>query len=104
MRLLSTLIIAALVTAPAFAQQTQRSSNPNGVQIQGNTNIKAANQDVKAVVSGQNNEAKNTTGAIKGGTQIQGNTNISAAQKGAAAVASGKNNAAANEAGVIGSK
>jgi len=104
MRLVSALVIAAVVASPVFAQQTQRSSNPNGVQIQGNTSIKAANQDVKAIVSGQNNEAKNTTGAIKGGTQIQGNTNINASQKGATAVASGKNNTAANEAGVIGGK
>ncbi len=104
MRLVSALVIAAVVASPVFAQQTQRSSNPNGVQIQGNTNIKASNQNVTAIASGQGNEAKNTTGAIKGGTQIQGNTNINASQKGAAAVATGKGNTAANEAGVIGGK
>jgi len=104
MRLTSLLIAAAIVSAPAFAQQAQRSSNPQGVQIQGNTNIAAENKNVAAVAVGEGNEAKNTTGAIKGGTQIQGNTNIKASQKNATAVAVGKNNTAANEAGVIGGK
>lgn len=105
------LLATALISTAAFGQASQSgprggmaSPNANGVQIQGNTNIKASNQDVKAVASGENNVAKNTTGAIKGGTQIQGNTNISASQKGATAVASGKNNTATNEAGVIGGK
>ncbi|HZX29784.1 MAG TPA: hypothetical protein VFF03_00395 [Rhodocyclaceae bacterium] len=104
MRLISLLIASAVIAAPAFAQQAQRSSNPQGVQIQGNTNIQAENKNVTAVAVGEGNEAKNTTGAIKGGTQIQGNTNIKASQKNATAVAVGKNNTAANEAGVIGGK
>ena len=104
MRLVSVLVAAAIVAAPAFAQQAQRSSNPQGVQIQGNTNIQAENKNVTAVAVGQDNTAKNTTGAIKGGTQIQGNTNIKASQKNATAVAVGKGNTAANEAGVIGGK
>ena len=104
MRLISIMIAAAVVSAPAFAQQAQRSSNPQGVQIQGNTNIQAENKNVSAVAVGEGNEAKNTTGAIKGGTQIQGNTNIKAKQTNATAIAVGKGNAAANEAGVIGGK
>jgi len=104
MRLISLMIAAAVVASPVFAQQTQRSSNPQGVQIQGDTTIKAKNENVAAVAVGEGNEAKNTTGAIKGGTQIQGKTNINASQKNAAAVAVGKNNTAANEAGVIGGK
>jgi hypothetical protein len=104
MRLISLLIASAVIAAPAFAQQAQRSSNPQGVQIQGNTNIQAENKNVTAVAVGEGNTAKNTTGAIKGGTQIQGNTNIKASQKNATAVAVGKNNTAANEAGVIGGK
>jgi len=111
LQVMVSLVAAALVSTAAFGQASQAgprggmsSPNANGVQIQGNTSIKAANQHVKAVVSGQNNVAKNTTGAIKGGTQIQGNTNIAASQKGATAVASGKNNTASNEAGVIGGK
>lgn len=102
MRLIVTLIATALVAAPAFAQQAQRSSNPQGVQIQGNTEIKAKQENVTAVAVGEGNTAKNTAGAIKGGTQIQGNTKIKAEQKNATAVAVGKNNKAANEAGVIG--
>ena len=104
MRLISALVAAAVVASPVFAQQAQRSSNPQGVQIQGNTNIQAENKNVTAVAVGEGNTAKNTTGAIKGGTQIQGNTNIKASQKNATAVAVGKNNTAANEAGVIGGK
>ena len=104
MRLLTFMIAAAVAASPVLAQQTQRSSNPQGVQIQGNTNINAKNENVAAVAVGEGNTAKNTTGAIKGGTQIQGNTNINASQKNAAAVAVGKNNTAANEAGVIGGK
>jgi len=104
MRLISLLIASAVIASPAIAQQAQRSSNPQGVQIQGNTNITAENKDVTAVAKGENNVAKNTSGAIKGGTQIQGNTTIKASQKGATAIAAGKNNTAANEAGVIGGK
>ena len=104
MRLISIMIAAAVISSPVFAQQTQRSSNPQGVQIQGNTNINAENKYFAAVAVGEGNEAKNTTGAIKGGTQIQGNTTIKAKQTNAAAVAVGKNNTAANEAGVIGGK
>jgi len=95
-------VVSALVAAPAFAQQAQRSSNAQGVQIQGNTEIKADQKNVTAVAVGEGNTAKNTAGAIKGGTQIQGNTKIKASQKNATAVAVGKGNKAANEAGVIG--
>lgn len=105
MRIITTaLIAAAFIATPAIAQQAQRSTNPQGVQIQGNTDIKAKQENVTAVASGEGNTAKNTAGAIKGGTQIQGNTKIQASQKNATAVASGKNNTAANEAGVIGGK
>lgn len=104
MRLITFIIASAIVASPAFAQSTQRSSNPQGVQIQGNTEIKADQKNVTAVAVGEGNVAKNTAGAIKGGTQIQGNTKIKASQKNATAVAQGKNNTAANEAGVIGGK
>ena len=104
MRLITLLMASAIISAPAFAQQTQRSSNPQGVQIQGNTEIKADQKNVTAVAVGEGNTAKNTAGAIKGGTQIQGNTKIKATQKNATAIAVGKNNEASNEAGVIGGK
>jgi hypothetical protein len=104
MRLITLFVASAIIAAPAFAQQTQRSSNPQGVQIQGNTEIKADQKNVTAVAVGEGNTAKNTAGAIKGGTQIQGNTKIKASQKNATAVAVGKGNEASNEAGVIGGK
>ena len=104
MRTIAFLIASILIASSVFAQLTMRSSNPQGVQIQGNTDIKAAQENTAAVATGQGNEAKNTAGAIKGGTQIQGNTKIKVEQKNATALAIGKDNKAANEAGVIGGK
>ncbi len=102
MRLITLLLASIFVTAPVFAQQSQRSSNPQGVQIQGNTEIKAQQDNAVAVSIGEGNTAKNTAGAIKGGTQIQGNTKIHAKQKNTTAIAEGRNNKAVNDAGVIG--
>lgn len=102
MRLLTVLITSAVITLPAFAQQAQRSSNSQGVQIQGNTELLVDQKNVSAIAVGQGNSANNTAGAIKGGTQIQGNTKIAAKQKNATAIAVGKGNKASNEAGVIG--
>ena len=107
------IICAALITlfaaGTAFGQASQAgrtgsmsSPNAQGVQIQGNTDIKADQENATAVAVGEGNTAKNTAGAIKGGTQIQGNTKIKASQKNATAIAVGKGNKAANEAGVIG--
>ncbi len=104
MRSFALLIAAALVTPPALAQLTIRSSSPQGVQIQGNADIRAKQEEAAAVAVGQDNEVKNSAGAIAGGTQIQGNTNIKAEQKNAKAVAVGRDNKATNEAGVIGGK
>ncbi len=102
MRLIALCIASAVIATPVFAQSVQRSSNPQGVQIQGNTDLKAKQENSAAVAVGEGNTAKNSAGAIKGGTQIQGNTKIQASQKNSAAVAVGKNNAATNQAGVIG--
>jgi hypothetical protein len=96
--------LTAVLSTTAFAQKSMSTTNPNAVQIQGNTEIKADQKNVTAVAVGEGNTAKNTAGAIKGGTQIQGNTKIKASQKNATAVAVGKGNTAANEAGVIGGK
>ncbi|MEY2631577.1 MAG: hypothetical protein RIR00_231 [Pseudomonadota bacterium] len=98
-------IAAALALASGFAvaqTKIQSTTNPDAVQIQGNTNINAASQNNTAIASGVGNTAKNTTGAIKGGTQIQGNTNINAASKNNTAIATGVGNKAQNETGVIG--
>lgn len=104
MRLVSIMVAATLLSAPALAQQIQRSSNPQGVQIQGNTTLQAENQNTSALAVGQGNDSRNTSGAIKGGTQIQGNTEIRAKQVNATAVTVGKDNKASNEAGVIGGR
>lgn len=104
MRMISFMIAAAVAATPVFAQQAQRSSNPQGVKIEGNTNVIGVNQNTAAVAIGEGNTAKNTAGAIKGGTEIKGNTNVIGVNKNTAAVAIGKNNTAANEAGVIGGK
>jgi hypothetical protein len=109
MRKIALIALTVLSTA-AFAQQGGQMSQKGaqgtsgGVNIQGNTEIKADQKNVTAVAVGQGNTAKNTAGAIKGGTNIQGNTKIKASQKNATAVAVGKGNTAANEAGVIGGK
>ena len=66
MRLISMMIAAAVVASPVFAQQAQRSSNPQGVQIQGNTNIKASQKNATAVAVGKNNTAANEAGVIGG--------------------------------------
>ena len=94
-----------------MGQATQRddkgvvsSPKATGVQIQGNTEIKADQKDATAVAGGENNTAKNAAGTIKGGTQIQGNTKIKAKQQNANAVSTGKNNSSANESGAIGGK
>lgn len=100
-----TLLIAAALTAPVvFAQPVPRSSSPQGIQIQGNADIQAKQEEAAAVAVGQSTEAKNSAGAIKDGTQIQGNTSIKAEQKNAKAVAAGRDSKATNEAGVIGGK
>ena len=99
-----TLIASLLVAVPVLAQPVMRSSSPSGVQIQGNTDIRAKQDDTAAVAVGRGNEARNTAGAIAGGVSIQGNTNIKVEQKEAKAVTVGRDNKATNEAGVIGGK
>jgi len=101
-----TTVLSTAVFAQAGGQMSGKGAQGTGggVNIQGNTEIKADQKNVTAVAVGQGNTAKNTAGAIKGGTNIQGNTKIKASQKNATAVAVGKGNTAANEAGVIGGK
>lgn len=87
-KMLMVALSAALASGFAFGQASQAGSrgamsspNAQGVQIQGNTEIKAEQANTAAVAVGQGNEAKNTAGAIKGGTQIQGNTKLKADRK-----------------------
>lgn len=107
-----TLFTIALVatSALAFAQTGVQASpgsvqaTSGGVNIQGNTNIKANAENVNAVAVGKGNTAKNSVGSIKGGTNIKGNTNIKANAKNVNAVAVGKGNTATNDVGTIGGK
>lgn len=105
------ILAVALLSASVFAfaqtsggAKVQQSSNPNAVQIQGNTEINANAQNVNATAKGEGNTAKNAVGAIKGGTQIQGNTKINANARNVNATAIGKNNTATNDVGTIGGK
>ena len=66
MRLITLLVASVVFAVPAFAQKTQSSSNPNAVQIQGNTEIKADQKNVTAVAVGKNNTAANEAGVIGG--------------------------------------
>lgn len=102
MRLITFLVASATLALPAGAENVQRSSSPQGVQIQGNIEIKASQEDAASAAAGEGNTAKNTAGAVKGNTQVQGNTKIKASQKNTTAIAVGKDNKAGNEAGVIG--
>lgn len=98
------IILALAASMPAFSQEILRSSSPQGVQVRGNTDLKASQESSAAVAVGEANTAKNTASAVKGSTQIQGNTKVTTEQKNAKATAVGKNNAAGNEVGVIGGK
>lgn len=100
-----TMLLALIAISPqVWSQQIERSSHPQGVQIQGNTEFRAQQEQSTSVAAGEANVVKNTASAIKGGTQIQGNTKVQAVQNNAKATAVGKNNAAGNEVGVIGGK
>jgi len=104
MRHIATLLALLAISLPVLSQQIQRSSNPQGVQIRGNTDLRAQQETATAVTAGEANVARNTAGAVSGGTQIQGNTKVKAEQKNVTATAVGKNSAAGNEVGVIGGK
>ncbi|MDP2809910.1 MAG: hypothetical protein Q8O34_07140 [Rhodocyclaceae bacterium] len=98
-------IILAVSPSIALAQMSidvQRSSSPRGVQIQGDTDIKARGQNVNTVAAGKDNTAKTAVGAVKGGTQIQGHTEIKASAKNVSTVAVGKDNKAGSTVGAIG--
>lgn len=104
MRHSATLLALLTISLPVLSQEIQRSSNPQGVQIQGNANLRAQQESAVAVTVGEVNVSRNTAGAVKGDTQIQGNTKVKAEQKNVTATAVGRNNAAGNEVGVIGGK
>ena len=95
---------AVLFSFSAWAQDMQRSSHPQGMQVNGNAELRAHQDGATAVTLGDRNVVRNSASAIRGGTQIQGNTKVTAGQRNATATAVGRDNAATNEAGVIGGK
>ena len=99
---IATALVASVSVAFGQGAGVQRSSSPLGVQIQGDTMVNANAHNTNAVAAGDNNSAKNSTGAVKGGTQIQGNTRINANSLNVNSIAVGKSNAAANTVGSIG--
>jgi hypothetical protein len=103
--------IAVLFAGAAHAQmggaeaggiKVQRSSNPNGVQIQGNTNLNTNAQNINTTAVGVGNTADAAIGAIRGGTQIQGNTTINTNAKNVNTTAVGVGNTAKTSIGAIG--
>jgi hypothetical protein len=97
--LLTTVVLAGAVHAQ---QPIIRSSNPGGVQVIGNTELRAEQKSVSAVAVGAGNEARNAAATASRSVLIQGNTTIKAEQKNTTAVAVGTKNKSTNEAGTIG--
>lgn len=97
-------LACALASLPALSEEIQRSSNPQGVRISGETTFRAQQETTAAVAAGEGNVARNSVTAIRGNVQIQGNTKITAEQKNSRAIAVGNRSAAENEVGVIGGK
>jgi len=58
--------LTAVLSTTAFAQKSMSTTNPNAVQIQGNTKIKASQKNATAVAVGKNNTAANEAGVIGG--------------------------------------
>jgi len=106
MKLSISLLLLALtaVSLPVLSEDVQRSSHPQGVQINGNADLRAQQESTAAVAVGEGNVARNSASAVRSNVQIQGNTKITAEQKNARAIAVGNRSAAENEVGVIGGK
>jgi len=106
------IVVAAVAATFAFAGaavaqekgglKIQQSSNPNGVQIQGNTNMNTNAKDINTIAIGKGNVAETSIGSIRGGTQIQGNTNMNTNAKDVNTIAIGKGNTAETSIGSIG--
>ena len=107
-------ILAATLRAAggAFAQglddtgaggvRIQRSSSPNGVQIQGNTALGTNVQTVNTSAAGVGNNADAAVGTVRGGTRIQGNTTVNTTARSVNTTAAGVGNAAKTSIGGIG--
>ncbi|MEY2631576.1 MAG: hypothetical protein RIR00_230 [Pseudomonadota bacterium] len=100
--IISLLTLSGLSLAQEDEMTIRRSTLPSGLQITGQTEMRATSVNSTAVASGVDNAARNTAGAIKGNTQIQGNTTINATQRNSVAVSSGRGSSSVNETGAIG--
>jgi hypothetical protein len=102
MRRFIALLAVPMLVSFVQAQPIVRSSNPGGVQVVGNTELRADQKSVVGVAVGTGNDARNAAAAVKGNVQIQGNTTIKVEQKNTSAVSVGIKNKSSNEAGTIG--
>lgn len=103
----TTLAFAASIGWAQLPDSVQRSSSPQGFQVQGgNSTATAAATNSRAGAVGKEAASTSTTQTAtgKGGVQIQGTTRINAAATSTTATAVGSGNKAGNELGAIGSK
>ncbi|MFZ2854754.1 MAG: hypothetical protein WAZ34_11685 [Rhodocyclaceae bacterium] len=100
--LASALVIStSAVLAQQGAENVQRSSNPQGVHIQGSAQTSSA-QNINSSTPAESNTPKNSAAAANTDTQIQGNTKINAQAKNLNAVSVGQGNTSRNKVGTIG--
>jgi len=99
---LSVAFAGAAMAQEAGGLKVQQSSNPNGVQIQGNTTMNTNAKDINTIAIGKGNTAETSIGSIRGGTQIQGNTTMNTNAKDVNTIAIGKGNTAETSIGSIG--
>jgi len=104
-------LLLAIFSSQAYAQKgpddssaVQRSSNPGGIQIQGNAQAGVASKNGNTTAPGANNNAITPGGTINGTVHIQGTTRINAHSRDVNSIAVGKNNKAGNAVGSIGGK
>jgi hypothetical protein len=106
--LFATVLSAA--TSLAWAQlpdTVQRSSSPQGFQVQGNTPTKTTSAPSNVGLTSAGKEDAGAGTAVAAGTvkvQIQGNTRINASATNTNATALGQGNKAGNDLGGIGNK
>lgn len=90
------------VLAQQGAEIVQRSSNPQGVRIQGNSHTSSAQNMNSSTAAESNTSPKNSATTANTDTQIQGNTKINTQAKNLNAVSLGQGNTSRNKVGTIG--
>ena len=86
-------VLALVLTNPAFGQQSQRTN------IKGNTEINVSTKNMTAVAVGEGNVAKNRVGVVQG--ERRGDTNINVAAGNVTTVVGGRNRKACTNIGGI---